>query len=138
MRSCATQRSAMPARPACKDDWAPSSPATMPIWHLSILKIPPTSAAPQLVYTETGRGVESVGAKCQHNFGRRDSMGESTRVLPPRAACLSAAVALSLVAPPSAAEDFFAGKQIEVLVGSAVGGGCDAYARFLARHMGRF
>jgi tripartite-type tricarboxylate transporter receptor subunit TctC len=80
----------------------------------------------------------SVGAKCQRNFGRRDSMGESTRVLPPRAACLSAAVALSLVAPPSAAEDFFAGKQIEVIVGSAVGGGYDAYARFLARHMGRF
>ena len=32
----------------------------------------------------------------------------------------------------------FQGKQIELVVSSAVGGGYDAYARFLARHMGRF
>src|SRR5437667_9128985 len=56
----------------------------------------------------------------------------------PVAACLPAAAALSLAsAATAAAEDFFAGKQIEVIVGSAVGGGYDAYARFLARHMGR-
>jgi tripartite-type tricarboxylate transporter receptor subunit TctC len=48
------------------------------------------------------------------------------------------AAALSFVAPPGRAEEFFAGKQIEVIVGSAVGGGYDAYARFLSRHMGRF
>jgi tripartite-type tricarboxylate transporter receptor subunit TctC len=57
----------------------------------------------------------------------------------PGAGCLAAMVALSLASPGSAAaDDFFAGKQIEVVVGSAVGGGYDAYARFLARHMGRF
>src|SRR5215475_1174109 len=48
------------------------------------------------------------------------------------------AAALSWPSQAPAAEDFFAGKQIEVIVGSAVGGGYDAYARFLARHMGRF
>jgi tripartite-type tricarboxylate transporter receptor subunit TctC len=65
------------------------------------------------------------------------SMGRSTRVLSPGVA-VTAAVALSLAAQPSDAADFFAGKQIELIVGSAVGGGYDAYARFLARHMGRF
>jgi tripartite-type tricarboxylate transporter receptor subunit TctC len=53
-------------------------------------------------------------------------------------ALVAAAAALGLASEARAAEDFFAGKQIEVIVGSAVGGGYDAYARFLARHMGRF
>ena len=34
--------------------------------------------------------------------------------------------------------DFFRGRQIELIISSAVGGGYDAYGRFLARHMGRF
>ena len=34
--------------------------------------------------------------------------------------------------------DVFLGRQIELIISSAVGGGYDAYARFLARHMGRF
>src|SRR5262245_7325105 len=51
---------------------------------------------------------------------------------------VAAAAALALASPARAVEDVFAGKQIELIVGSAVGGGYDAYARFLARHMGRF
>jgi tripartite-type tricarboxylate transporter receptor subunit TctC len=39
---------------------------------------------------------------------------------------------------PAKAEDFYAGKTIEILVGSAAGGGFDIYARALARHWGRF
>jgi tripartite-type tricarboxylate transporter receptor subunit TctC len=35
------------------------------------------------------------------------------------------------------ATDFFAGKQLSVLIGTTVGGGYDLYARVLARHMGR-
>jgi tripartite-type tricarboxylate transporter receptor subunit TctC len=35
------------------------------------------------------------------------------------------------------AEDFYAGKTIEILVGSAAGGGFDIYSRALARHWGR-
>ena len=36
-----------------------------------------------------------------------------------------------------AATDFFAGKQLSVLIGTTAGGGYDLYARVLARHMGR-
>src|SRR3954453_21383988 len=39
---------------------------------------------------------------------------------------------------PAAAADFYAGKTIEILVGSAAGGGFDIYARALARHWGKF
>ncbi len=38
----------------------------------------------------------------------------------------------------AAQAEFFRGRQIELIISSAVGGGYDAYARFLARHMGRF
>ena len=34
--------------------------------------------------------------------------------------------------------DFYRGKSLELYIGSSVGGGYDAYARMLARHMGRF
>jgi len=36
------------------------------------------------------------------------------------------------------AQNFYAGKQITLLCGAAVGGGYDAHARLLARHLGRF
>jgi len=36
------------------------------------------------------------------------------------------------------AQNFFSGKQITLLCGAAVGGGYDAHARLLARHLGRF
>src|SRR5689334_6018960 len=32
--------------------------------------------------------------------------------------------------------DFYAGKQIQLIISTATGGGYDAYARTLARHMG--
>jgi tripartite-type tricarboxylate transporter receptor subunit TctC len=41
---------------------------------------------------------------------------------------------LGLLAHPAAAEDFYKGKQIKLIVGSGTGGGYDAYARLLARH----
>jgi tripartite-type tricarboxylate transporter receptor subunit TctC len=47
-------------------------------------------------------------------------------------ACLATAV------PPAAAEDFYKGKTITLLVGSGEGGGYDQYARLLARHMGKY
>jgi tripartite-type tricarboxylate transporter receptor subunit TctC len=46
-------------------------------------------------------------------------------------ACLVAAV-------PAGAQDFYKGKTITLLVGSAEGGGYDQYARLLARHMGKY
>jgi tripartite-type tricarboxylate transporter receptor subunit TctC len=52
-----------------------------------------------------------------------------------------AAVAMALTCHPAAAQpaapSFFAGKQINFICGAAVGGGYDALARLLARHLGR-
>jgi tripartite-type tricarboxylate transporter receptor subunit TctC len=48
------------------------------------------------------------------------------------------ALALALVmASPAAAADFYAGKTIELVVGSDVGGGYDIYTRTIARHIAR-
>ncbi len=38
---------------------------------------------------------------------------------------------------PAAAEDFYAGKQINLIVGAGVGGGYDLQARLTARHLGK-
>jgi tripartite-type tricarboxylate transporter receptor subunit TctC len=49
-------------------------------------------------------------------------------------------VTLALLAAggPLAAQDFFAGKQIRIIVGTGAGGGYDTYARLVARHLGQF
>lgn len=54
----------------------------------------------------------------------------------------SAVVAIAVFASQGAAQsqpaaEFFAGKQISLLIGTTAGGGYDAYGRLLARHMGR-
>jgi tripartite-type tricarboxylate transporter receptor subunit TctC len=52
---------------------------------------------------------------------------------------LALALAPALAAANTqAAADFYAGKQIELIVGSGSGGGYDTYARLLARHLGRY
>src|ERR1700741_1561205 len=51
-----------------------------------------------------------------------------------------AAIAATLPAfcpPAAAADDFYAGKQITVIVGAGVGGGYDLQARLTARHLGK-
>jgi tripartite-type tricarboxylate transporter receptor subunit TctC len=45
---------------------------------------------------------------------------------------------LVAVTRPACAEDFYKGKTITLMVGSAEGGGYDQYARLLARHMGKY
>jgi tripartite-type tricarboxylate transporter receptor subunit TctC len=40
------------------------------------------------------------------------------------------------LAAPAAADDFYKGKTITLVVANAAGGGYDLYARLLARHMG--
>jgi tripartite-type tricarboxylate transporter receptor subunit TctC len=50
---------------------------------------------------------------------------------------LALACMLAAAIGPAAAEDFYKGKTITLMVGSAEGGGYDQYARLLARHMGR-
>jgi tripartite-type tricarboxylate transporter receptor subunit TctC len=49
---------------------------------------------------------------------------------------LVAALCLSAIAAPAMAADFYAGKTVEILVGSSAGGGYDIYARALARYWG--
>jgi tripartite-type tricarboxylate transporter receptor subunit TctC len=49
-----------------------------------------------------------------------------------------AALAISVPASAQEIESFYRGKRVIMLVGSAAGGGYDAYARFVARHLGRF
>ena len=44
---------------------------------------------------------------------------------------------LALLASPASAQDTFAGKTIELIVGAPPGGGYDIYARLVARHLGR-
>jgi tripartite-type tricarboxylate transporter receptor subunit TctC len=55
------------------------------------------------------------------------------------AACgvAAAVVAVSFSSPGRAAEDFYKGKTISLVIGYSVGGGYDAYARLLARHLGK-
>jgi tripartite-type tricarboxylate transporter receptor subunit TctC len=48
---------------------------------------------------------------------------------------LAAAV---MLASPAPAQDFYAGKTVELLVGAPPGGGYDIYARAIARHMTRY
>ena len=44
----------------------------------------------------------------------------------------------STLAAPASAQDYFAGKTMEMIVGGGPGGGYDIYARTVARHIGRF
>src|SRR5262245_14569057 len=48
-----------------------------------------------------------------------------------------AAATLAVSSPAAAQQDFFAGKQITLIVGAGVGGGYDLQARTAARHLGR-
>ena len=48
-----------------------------------------------------------------------------------------AVVWLSTVASAAAQTDFYAGKQITLIVGASAGGGYDTQARLVARHIGR-
>jgi tripartite-type tricarboxylate transporter receptor subunit TctC len=47
------------------------------------------------------------------------------------------AVLLCFFAPPSFAQDFYAGKSIRIIVGFPAGGGFDTYSRVLGRHIGK-
>ncbi len=54
-----------------------------------------------------------------------------------RVAFLSAVLA-GVAAIPVAAQDFYAGKTLSVVVGTDAGGGYDIYARTIARHLGKY
>ena len=48
-----------------------------------------------------------------------------------------AGLAVAVAASPAAAQDFYAGKSIDLMVGAPPGGGYDIYGRIVARHLGR-
>jgi tripartite-type tricarboxylate transporter receptor subunit TctC len=54
--------------------------------------------------------------------------------------CVAATAVLTLSASCHAQSpsDFYRGKTVEIYIGTSVGGGYDAYARMLARHLGKF
>src|SRR6476661_3551738 len=72
---------------------------------------------------------------CALGDGWMGGTAQSDRVIV-RLVC---AVALAAVCSshPAAAEDFYAGRQITLIVGAGVGGGYDHQARLVARHLGR-
>jgi len=49
-----------------------------------------------------------------------------------------AGILFASAASAQSVESFYKGKRLTMLVGSAVGGGYDAYARLVSRHLGRF
>ena len=67
------------------------------------------------------------------------TMGDSIQLnsLKRRAGALLAGVAM-FAATGAGAADFYAGRNIELLIGGDVGGGYDVYARTLGRHLGRY
>jgi tripartite-type tricarboxylate transporter receptor subunit TctC len=76
------------------------------------------------------RGYRSIA------FSGEYSMKFSTGTASIAALFLGAIFSTQLAADPVA--DFYRGKRISMLVGSEAGGGYDAYARLVARHLGRF
>jgi hypothetical protein len=52
-------------------------------------------------------------------------------------AVLIVAAGVPLLSAPAAAQDYYAGKTIDLVVGNYPGGGFDIYARAVARHLGR-
>ena len=55
-----------------------------------------------------------------------------------RSSFVAVAMIVGVQATPAASADFYAGKTIEFVIGSDVGGGYDIYARTIARYLPRF
>jgi tripartite-type tricarboxylate transporter receptor subunit TctC len=57
---------------------------------------------------------------------------------PALAICVPSGLALTPRAHAQAPAEFYRGKTDDLYIGTSVGGGYDAYARMLARHMGKY
>src|SRR5579862_1468804 len=51
---------------------------------------------------------------------------------------LTGIIAAIFLIAPGRADDFYAGKTVNLIVGYSAGGGYDQYARLLAHHLGRY
>jgi tripartite-type tricarboxylate transporter receptor subunit TctC len=92
--------------------------------------------------TKGGRARTSTAEVCYAgamSIQRETAMIVRIRLQPACAALLlMAAAAPWSPAKAQSVAEFYAGKSINVLIGFSAGGGYDAYARMLARHMGRY
>ena len=71
-----------------------------------------------------------------HRISKVDSGLAASRR--PGMTILVALIAFALATTPAAAQDFYRGRSVNLIVGNATGGGYDAYARLLARHMPKY
>src|SRR5919198_5613991 len=55
---------------------------------------------------------------------------------PSRLGALAVVAAAAIIPRPVAAQDFYRGKTVELIISTGVGGGLDANARLVARHLG--
>jgi tripartite-type tricarboxylate transporter receptor subunit TctC len=60
-----------------------------------------------------------------------------TRILRKTSAAVAVLLALTGIAAAAGVEDFYKGRNISLVIGYSVGGGYDAYARLLARYIGK-
>ena len=74
-----------------------------------------------------------------HVFAAASTAGTSPATTALRGLCAALTVGFAIkVTSPALAADFYQGKTITVIVGYAPGGGVDASARAITRHLGRF
>src|SRR5438105_1708355 len=74
---------------------------------------------------------------CADQTGARIRRPRCARTLAHLWCAAAAILCAALPAATQPAPDFYAGKQISLIVGSGVGGGYDLQARLAARHLGR-
>ena len=88
---------------------------------------------------DAGRA-RAQGADQRRGRGRAHAQADgSVTMLAARiSAKLLVAAAVAALAPPAAAQDFFKGRQISILVAGTAGGGIDIGARILSRHLGKY
>jgi tripartite-type tricarboxylate transporter receptor subunit TctC len=55
-----------------------------------------------------------------------------------RAACVVTVIGIAAFSTPAQSADFYAGKQMILIIGADTGGGYDAQGRLMARHIGQF
>src|SRR5215216_4117882 len=80
--------------------------------------------------------IEQPSARKPNGKAKVDDMRLNARIFLAAAVLPMVAVGFIAEAQAQAAADFFAGKTVSLLIGTTPGGGYDAYARALARHLG--
>jgi tripartite-type tricarboxylate transporter receptor subunit TctC len=77
------------------------------------------------------------GFSCAQPILRDEFSGSFCRLIRCGIAAALAAAVTTQPARSAGVEDFYKGKTVSLLIGYSVGGGYDAYARLLARHLGK-